>query len=115
MPSLLYYGITGLFLYPWSGIDRANQVMHVVMLADVIYFVSAALLRIQLIRLSFGLIFGIVLAAGVRFDQIRILYGNPGLSAKYLPKSARPVKRIKKSVKAGKKLLKKKAKAKLGK
>ena len=99
VPSLLYYGLTGLFLYSWKGMDLAGQVMHILLAVNAVYFVSAALLQIQIIRLTAGVIFGVALLCGIRFNQIRILDEKPHLASKYLPPPARPPKKIKQKIK----------------
>ena len=87
VPALLYYGITGLFLYPWKGIDLLSQVMHILMLANAVYFLLLTVFKIQFIRLFSGLVFGLLLLAGVRFYQIKVLNENPDTAKKHLPKS----------------------------
>jgi len=87
VPSLLYYGITGLFLYPWKGFDLLSQALHIIMLMNVVYFLLSTLLRIQIIRLVLGLAAGLFVIAGVRFYQIKLLNENPDTAKKHLPKS----------------------------
>ena len=99
VPSLLYYGLTGLFLYSWKGMDLAGQVMHILLAVNAVYFIFAALLQIQLIRLTAGIIFGLVLFFGIRFNQIRILDRKPHLASKYLHPPVRPPKKIKENLK----------------
>ncbi|MFH1957552.1 MAG: hypothetical protein ABIJ15_03665 [bacterium] len=96
VPSLLYYGITGLFLYPWKGFDIANQCLHILMLANVVYFLLSTLLRIQIIRLVLGLAFGLFVVAGIRFYQIKALNINPKVAKSYLPKNLHPKVNLKK-------------------
>jgi len=96
VPTLLYYGITGLFLYPWKGLDLLSQALHILMLANAVYFLLLTVFKIQFIRLFLGLVFGLALVAGGRFYQIKILNENPDIAKSYLPKVLHP-KRIKPS------------------
>ncbi|MEA2081539.1 MAG: hypothetical protein U9O97_02200 [Elusimicrobiota bacterium] len=96
IPVLLYYGVTGIFFYPWSGVDMANQAVHVLLLMNALYFLMALALGFKIISLFFGLLTGIAVCAGLRFYQNAFLQREPQLAKKYLPEDMRPQKKKKK-------------------
>ncbi|MCD6311842.1 MAG: hypothetical protein J7M11_05225 [Elusimicrobia bacterium] len=96
IPALLYYGVTGLFFYPWTGVDIANQAVHVLLLMNALYFLMALALGFKIIALSLGVAAGLAACAGLRFYQTAFLQKEKHLAKKYLPEDMRPPEKKKK-------------------
>jgi len=99
IPVLLYYGVTGLFFYPWTGVDIANQAMHVLLLMNALYFLMALALGFKVISLFLGISAGLAACAGLRFYQTAFLQKEKKLAKKYLPEDMRPPEKKKKKPK----------------
>ncbi len=99
IPALLYYGVFGLFFYPWTGVDIANQAVHVLLLINAFYFAMALVFGFKIISLSLGLAAGLIACAGLRFYQNALLQKQKYLAKKYLPADMRPPEKKKRQPK----------------
>ncbi|MDO9513480.1 MAG: hypothetical protein Q7J59_02575 [Elusimicrobiota bacterium] len=99
VPALIYYGMFGLFFYPWTGIDMANQAVHALLLLNALYFLLSLALGFKVITLLFGLAAGLAACAGLRFYQTAFLQSRKDLVKKYLPAELMASEAKKKSVK----------------
>ncbi|MBU3955594.1 hypothetical protein KJ633_03960 [bacterium] len=90
IPALLYYGLFGLFFYPWAGVDIANQAVHILLLINAVYFLLALVIGFKIISLLLGLAAGIIACAGLRGYQTGLLRQDMPLAKKYLPQDLRP-------------------------
>jgi len=98
-PALIYYGLFGLFFYPWAGIDMANQALHALLLLNAVYFLLCLAIGFKVMTLVFGLAVGLAAGSGLRLYQTAFLQSHKDLVKKYLPAELMPPEQKKQAVK----------------
>jgi hypothetical protein len=79
VPPMLFFGITGLFRFPWTGVGFFVQMTHLIMLASACWAIYLCISQEKITQLRIGLLLGVLFFAPFSALQKNYEANNPGM------------------------------------